>query len=215
MDESGKKNDTQPKPWYKSPGRVLLVTVLSPAILLALAFAGVIILKDRITRPARKRKYERTAYFRDLGVPFQDNPEDDPAYSFYNAASEKGVPFTFIHQPDNGLEYLVRDGKVFLFPWFEGMALTDTDAGARWMICDGESVRDEMQPFDEALAAQRAKLDAEHSGMPCVVMITDAYLSPRNFDDEGESDRWHLPEGVVWGKDFVTAYLGKDAGESE
>lgn len=215
MDESEKKNDTQPKPWYKSIASVLLVILLSPVILMGLVFAGVIILKDLITRPARKRKYEGSAYFRDLGVPFQDNPEDDPAYSFYNEVSEKGLPFTFVHQPDNGLEYLVRDGKVFLFPWFEGMALTDTDDGARWMICDGVSVADEMQPLDEALAAQRAKLDAQHAGLPCVVMVTDAYLLPRNFDDEGESDRWHLPKNVVWGKDFVTAYLGRDAGESE
>lgn len=215
MDESEKKNDTQPKPWYKSIASVLLVILLSPVILMGLVFVGVIILKDVITRPARKRKYERSAYFRDLGVPFQDNPEYDPAYSFYNEASEKGLPFTFVRQPDNSLEYLVRDGKVFLFPWFESMALTDTDEGARWMISDGESVLDEMQPFDEALAAQRAKLDAQHVGLPCVVMVTDAYLSPHNFDDEGESDRGRLPEGVVWGKDFVTAYLGIDAGESE
>ena len=207
MEEQNKSD----KKWYDTPVTVLLVILFSPVILMAFLFVGVIMLKDFITKPFRKRIYKRSAYFRDLGLPFRGHPEKDPAYRFYNEASEKGIPFIFAHQPDNGLEYLVRDGKVFLFPWFEEMAFVDTDADAGWMIYPDDPITDGTQTFDKALTAHRAKLDAIHADLPCVVMITDAYLAPRNFDEEAEPDRGLLPEGVVWGKDFLTAYLGKDA----
>ena len=165
--------------------KALLVVIFSPLILLFLVIALFGMLIHKLKDPTRKKAYEESPYFRDLGVPYESWLPYRDSVLFYNEAKRQGREnFRLIHQADDGLDYLLFDNTIFLFePDCLDGVFYDDPAG-EWMVnLDGD-----IKPLAEEWNACKSQIENNRAGMPVLMLLKDEHLFPREGGTNTETD---------------------------
>ena len=198
--------------WYMKLLYLLLAIVISPLILCFLLWAGISAMIEYCKTPIYKKEYYQSDYYKDLKLPYKQGVLFWSGYLFYNSAKEKGLSFQFIHQSENGEEYLIKNHDVFFFQPFDSICYDD--GTARWEIDeDGD-----WRPLEELRNACLERLDEAHKEFSVHFLVTKPSFVPRssfsdNSDNEEENENSDyaielLPSYVHVGTDLISAYIG-------
>ena len=166
------------------------VLLLSPVIIFGLVCAAVYLLFDWLKEHARKREYRQSHYYRDFQIAYHKNILSEAGYKLYNEAKDKNIPINMIHPSDNGLDYLIAQDSIFLFPMcrdvFGGICY-HTKKRIWEVDFDGE-----LFPLDDEWEKYKSTISESAQGMPCYLLIRQCELSPCHDDTEEFSEDYAL-----------------------
>lgn len=196
--------------WYIKILIFLLIVVFSPVIICFLLWAGITVLVEWLKTPLYKKRYQQSAYYQDMKIPYRRFILQTSSYLFYNAARKQHIPIELIHQDTNNLDYIIYQEAIYLFPTFDGMGYND--GKQQWEVdLDGD-----WFPFEEEIDKQIALLNDNHSNLPVYLLLRECELAPREiFGDsaneikDGDYAKELLPSCVKIGENYLSAMIGE------
>lgn len=182
--------------WYQKVLIAVGLIVFSPLIIISLGAAGLSYLLDG---PKCKKMYAQSAYFRDLAVPYKRYLFGSPEYRFYNGAKKRQLPMTYVRQPSNGLEYVVFEGVVYVFPEFEQIDF-DKEKSIWEVNYDGD-----WTPFDEVYRNQIAQMEEKVDASCIKLLVERAMFVARDLSETG------IPDEIFVTWNYETAFEHEDS----
>ncbi len=161
---------------------VFIIVLLSPLIFVFAIWALIENLIDRLKDPKRKKEYYESAYYKDFSEPYSRTIIYQDSYLFYNETKDSKAEFTFVHQPTNGIDYIIRGGTIYLFQLysdvFEGIFYHDQDKEWKANI-DGDWLSLDKTWKDFITHIENTNI---------VMLLKDVYLLPRYNGTDEETD---------------------------
>lgn len=180
--------------WLKNILLVLIIIILSPLILfiflcylIAMPFLSI----------ANRIAYKKSAYFRDIKVPYNKNIIESNKYDFYNYAIEDNLPIKYIKQKTKSLEYFIYENQIFLFPDFNCLKFNE-DKNC-WEVIKRHYDEETIYSLDEYLNKEKCLFETEIN-LPVKLLVSRYYF------EEGYIDIAKLPEALYVIRNYHSAF---------
>lgn len=170
--------------WYEKILVGVFIILLSPLILVLLIL-WVISLPFMAIH--ERREYKKSAYYKNIGTPFNKQILYSPEYDFYNYAVKEGLPIQFVKQKINSFAYFIYYEKIFIFPDFQRIEYSfEKDC---WEVVYHEKKTETRYTLD-AFFDRKKELFEESISFPIQLLISQNYFS------EGVEDLSSVPESL-------------------
>lgn len=160
--------------WYKKILAAILIIILLPFITFCLIFVFIFNIFDI---PGLRKQYKDSHYYKDLNVPFNSRILDSEAYRFYNSAKNSKLPFKFVRQESNELEYVIYDNTIYVFFDRENYSIDYNEEKREWEITCDEVIFNLEKACNELFS----KLDNNAPDLPIKLFLERKMISCPNL----------------------------------
>lgn len=176
--------------WYTNALLILLVTLLSPFILIAV---GLYVIFER---PREKKEYKNSFYYKQFKEKFSNGIVNSAEYRFYNSVMHRSLPIDY-QRVSNELGHFVYNNTLFLLSYYDQIEWDEENS--KWLIgydgdfldCDNEfsQMLGEFQNPDDLpikLLVERRMVtvdDLTDTPLPDDIYVTWSYDDAFEYDD--------------------------------
>lgn len=176
--------------WYTNALLILLVTLLSPFILIAV---GLYVIFER---PREKKEYKNSFYYKQFKEKFSNGIVNSAEYRFYNSVMHRSLPIDY-QRVSNELGHFVYNNTLFLLSYYDQIEWDEENS--KWLIgydgdfldCDNEfsQMLGEIQNPDDLpikLLVERRMVtvdDLTDTPLPDDIYVTWSYDDAFLYDD--------------------------------
>ena len=176
--------------WYTNALLILLVTLLSPFILIAV---GLYVIFER---PREKKEYKKSFYYKQFKEKFSNGIVNSAEYRFYNSVIHRSLPIDY-QRVSNELGHFVYNNTLFLRSYYDQIEWDEENS--KWLIgydgdfldCDNEfsQMLGEIQNPDDLpikLLVERRMVtvdDLTDTPLPDDIYVTWSYDDAFEYDD--------------------------------
>lgn len=176
--------------WYTNALLILLVTLLSPFILIAV---GLYVIFER---PREKKEYKNSFYYKQFKEKFSNGIVNSAEYRFYNSVMHRSLPIDY-QRVSNELGHFVYNNTLFLLSYYDQIEWDEENS--KWLIgydgdfldCDNEfsQMLGEIQNPDDLpikLLVERRMVtvdDLTDTPLPDDIYVTWSYDDAFEYDD--------------------------------
>lgn len=176
--------------WYTNALLILLVTLLSPFILIAV---GLYVIFER---PREKKEYKNSFYYKQFKEKFSNGIVNSAEYRFYNSVMHRSLPIDY-QRVSNELGHFIYNNTLFLLSYYDQIEWDEENS--KWLIgydgdfldCDNEfsQMLGEIQNPDDLpikLLVERRMVtvdDLTDTPLPDDIYVTWSYDDAFLYDD--------------------------------
>lgn len=176
--------------WYTNALLILLVTLLSPFILIAV---GLYVIFER---PREKKEYKNSFYYKQFKEKFSNGIVNSAEYRFYNSVMHRSLPIDY-QRVSNVLGHFVYNNTLFLLSYYDQIEWDEENS--KWLIgydgdfldCDNEfsQMLGEIRNPDDLpikLLVERRMVtvdDLTDTQLPDDIYVTWSYDDAFEYDD--------------------------------
>lgn len=180
--------------WYEKILVGLFIILLSPLIvfLLILWFISLPFIAIH-----ERREYKKSAYYKNICIPFNKQILYSSEYDFYNYAMKEKLPIKFVKQKNNSLAYFIYQEEIFIFPDFQGIEYSfEKDC---WEVIYRKKKIETRYALD-VFFDMKKELFEESISLPIQLLISQNY-----FCEEVE-DLSNVPESLYVIRNYHSAF---------
>ncbi|MBQ2759876.1 MAG: hypothetical protein IJE93_08930 [Clostridia bacterium] len=203
--ENGTASGKKTKKWSEKLLIAALLIVFFPLIPIVLVVWGV---PSLLINSKNKKIYKNSYYYADFKVPFKLRKAYSPEFRFYNNVKLKNLPIEYTRQ-ENGLEYFICEGTLYLFPDFETLYFNTESAqweadykGKRKNFAEAydniaSGLSDKVKTYPKKLLVERMMIhvtDLTAVSLPESVFLTLSYEAV--FENEDSVLKYKAPKST-------------------
>lgn len=144
-----------------------------------------------------RREYKKSAYYKNIGTPFNKQILYSSEYDFYNYAVKEELPIKFVKQKINSFAYFIYQEEIFIFPDFQGIEYSfEKDC---WEVVYQEKKTETRYTLD-AFFDRKKELFEESISLPIQLLISQNYFS------EEVEDLSSVPESLYVIRNYHSAF---------
>ncbi len=157
---------------------ILFLPLILPLILLVILILGIVLPVEAL----RERKaYKKSCYYKAFHLPYQKDTGFLNRYRFYQIASEKKYPLSYVRQSSNGFDYLFFENTVYFLPDFDEIVY-DTEKG-KWNWIKNSGLKKKFGDLSEYMADKRSLLEEKAAAYPVKILLERAVVAENNLKE--------------------------------